>query len=578
MRSKDPKYSWLMLLHDYWSILKGRRLKFFFFTALRMNSDLFSFAIAFFLGSIVDFFTVYTGGSLKTFYIYVSAITFLATFQVLFRFFAKFPMQNIAAELRKEVRIKAMSNIIDLDLRWHEKEETGSKIHKINVGGENIFEGLHKFSNEGINITTNLIASLIIFSGISMKYFAYSLAYIAIYLASEHYYNRQVDRCENELNKIKEKVSGKIHESASNILALKSLGLKDTFKRQTADYESRYYAAWLKKKKISQSKSMTVKVFAAFGYALFILVVGLDFASGLITLGSIMVFASYFGNLRKSLEEITNRIGEFIAVKSSIGRFMTIFRYDIIEEPDKLKFPKNWRRIEFKNISFRYKDKDVLRNFSLIINRGEKIGVAGSSGCGKSTIVKLILGLYRPDKGMILIDGKPISSYSHKSLTDSISVVLQESEMFNFTLIENITISSAKKDFKRFSQVSEIAQLSELIKKLPKGINTMIGEKGYKVSGGERQRIGIARALYKNSDLLILDEATSSLDSNTEHKIQKEIDKLDKTIITIAHRISTLKNTDRIIVMEKGKIIEEGTFKGLRKNKGVFYRLNKRQD
>jgi ABC-type multidrug transport system fused ATPase/permease subunit len=147
------------------------------------------------------------------------------------------------------------------------------------------------------------------------------------------------------------------------------------------------------------------------------------------------------------------------------------------------------------------------------------------------------------------------------------------------TLLENVTISSPKKDFKKFEKTIRIAQLRELIKKLPKGINTLIGEKGYRLSGGERQRIGIARAIYTNNPMIILDEATSALDSKTENLIEKGIEQNfeNKTLLVIAHRLSTLKNVDKIVVMEKGEIIEEGAYKDLLKKRGEFYKLWRQQ-
>jgi ABC-type multidrug transport system fused ATPase/permease subunit len=211
----------------------------------------------------------------------------------------------------------------------------------------------------------------------------------------------------------------------------------------------------------------------------------------------------------------------------------------------------------------------------LKIKRKEKIGIVGESGSGKSTLTKLILGLYHPNKGKILIDGVDIKEYKYSSLTEVVGVVLQESEIFNTSLINNVTISSRKKNVRLFEEVVGLSQLEPIIKKLPRGINSLLGEKGYHLSGGERQRIGIARALYKDSQFLILDEATSSLDSKTERLIQESIkDTLeDKTVLIIAHRFSTLKDVDRIVVMDKGKIIEKGSYDELVRKRGKFYSL-----
>jgi len=174
-----------------------------------------------------------------------------------------------------------------------------------------------------------------------------------------------------------------------------------------------------------------------------------------------------------------------------------------------------------------------------------------------------------------MVDDIDLKEFKHTSITDTVGVVLQEAEMFNLSLLENVTISSTKVDAEKFKKAAQISQLEPIIKQLPSGLNTLIGEKGYQLSGGQRQRVGIARAVYKDSSILVLDEATSALDSKTEDLIQKSLDKHLKnaTMLIIAHRLSTLRNVDRIIMMEKGKIIESGTFEQLLQQRGKFYEL-----
>jgi len=264
---------------------------------------------------------------------------------------------------------------------------------------------------------------------------------------------------------------------------------------------------------------------------------------------------------------------ELIRIKADMARFMTIYKLGVNNRHGTETLEKKWERINFKNLSFRYKQKYVLKDFNLNVQKGEKIGIVGKTGSGKSTLIKLLLGLYPLQKGKISIGGKTLESYSQETLNDNFSVVLQESEMFNTSLKENVMISAKEHSNKRFKKALEISQLDELVGKLPQSVHSLLGEKGYKVSGGERQRVGIARAIYKNTPILILDEATSALDSKTEKKIQEAMNTTfaDKTMIIIAHRLSTLKNTDRIIVLDKGKIVEEGSFNSLLKQKGLFY-------
>ncbi len=575
------EYTWPRYLKDYWALLDKDRTKFLFYTILRSISNLAPFAITFILGLTIDFFSTYqSGDSLQKFYIFVIIIGILGVVHVWLRFFAKVRMQTIAANIRKDVRVKAMSKLMNLELRWHENEDTGSKVHKINEGGESIFNGIREFSNAGLNISVNFIGSILIFLTLNWKYAVFASIYSLIYFYGEAYYNKKLDFWQSEMNKIRENVSGKIHESASNVLTVKSLGLKDTFQKSAETQEKKYYNVWLKRRAANEKKLKAIKSFSGVVEATFILIIGLDFVRGNITLGLILVYFTYLHKLTTALHLTTHNMSSFISSKSGVGRFMTIFRKEIIDkETDKAKISKAWKKIEFRNLHFKYKEKNVLNNVNLSISRGEKIGLVGKSGCGKSTVAKLLLGLYSPQKGGILIDNKDLENYSHKSVTDTISIVLQESEMFNLSLLENIAISSTKKDLKKLTLATKIAQLNPLIKKLPLGLNTLIGEKGYQLSGGERQRVGIARAIYKDSSLLILDEATSALDSKTETLIQRSLEKLlkNKTMLIIAHRLSTLRNVDRIVVMAKGRVVEESSFNELISRKGYFYKLYKLQ-
>jgi ABC-type multidrug transport system fused ATPase/permease subunit len=268
-------------------------------------------------------------------------------------------------------------------------------------------------------------------------------------------------------------------------------------------------------------------------------------------------------------------MGDLVDLKSDIARMMPIFWHGHTLKTGNKQFPVRWNKIELKNVSFSYKkDAVALANINLTINRSEKIGIAGHSGSGKSTLAKLFLGLYQIDSGSFSVGSQNYYDIKHEEVINNLTVVLQESELFNVSLKENITMMREVSD-KVFVQAIKIAQLEEIIARLPLGVETLIGEKGYALSGGERQRVGIARAVCKNAPIMILDEATSALDSNTEKKVMDALlgpygEK--KTIIIIAHRISTLQNTDKVLVFEKGNIAEEGTFSSLTQQKHSLFK------
>lgn len=218
------------------------------------------------------------------------------------------------------------------------------------------------------------------------------------------------------------------------------------------------------------------------------------------------------------------------------------------------------QEMEIRNVSFSYEknNKEILSDFSLTIKQGERVGIRGASGAGKSTLMNLMLGLYTPDKGEILIDGVELNTSTRRMWQNCVGYVPQSVFLLDSTLLENITLGVKTEDIdhKRVMEVIEMASLTEFVKLLPDGLNSRIGEAGCRVSGGERQRIGIARALYKNPDILFFDEATSSLDRTTEQSINFSIEELSKrnsniTIVAIAHRDSSLEFCNRIINIEK---------------------------
>ncbi len=571
-------YPTTQFIKDYWLFLDGHRFSFLFFTLLRSSSVLANFGMVYFLGKIVDFFTTFqTGHSLSKFYLFTFLIGILGVYSVWMRVYSKFKLEKIGAQLQKEIRVKAMQNLMNFELSWHEKEAAGAKLEKIDHGAQSLTEFMHLFSNDLIGILTDTFAGLFLLATLSFSYFLYGLFIALLFNLGLFYFNKRIVFLAAQLDKSKEKISGKFHESISNLLTIKALGLKEQISQKVKTNEEDYYRLWLKAKNLGYWKIRVIKGLSAFSYAGFILLLGLDLTHSKITVGFIVTYAAYFNRLITGLDGLSNNLELFITQKSGVGRLMTILDAHSFKQ-EKNEIPENWKKIEFVNVTFSYKHKKVLQNFNLTVNRGEKIGLVGRTGSGKSTLFKLLLGLYKPQKGDILIDGMSVKKYDSNSLAEKFSIVLQESELFNTSLLENITIATNKENPEHLKKSILISQLETVIKTLPSGLHTLIGEKGYRVSGGERQRIGLARALYKDSSLLLLDEATSHLDSQTEYAIQKELEQLkDKTLLIIAHRLSTIKNVNKIIVLAQGKIIEEGTFNELAKKQGLFSTLSKLQ-
>jgi subfamily B ATP-binding cassette protein MsbA len=248
---------------------------------------------------------------------------------------------------------------------------------------------------------------------------------------------------------------------------------------------------------------------------------------------------------------------------------------DIKEEPGALSLPPVSTGVDFRNVTFKYDEDAVLKDITLHVKMGEVIALVGMSGAGKTSLVNLLLRFYDISDGQILIDGQDIRKVALKSLRDQIALVTQQTILFNDTVRNNISYGSRSRSDEEIMEAAKAARAHDFIVSLPLGYDTVIGEQGVKLSGGERQRLSIARALLRNAPILILDEATSSLDSDSETEVQRALEKLieNRTVFVIAHRLSTIRNANRIIVLSEGRIVEEGSHDELIVLSGEYRRL-----
>ncbi len=298
---------------------------------------------------------------------------------------------------------------------------------------------------------------------------------------------------------------------------------------------------------------------------------------GLITVGVFVLLQSYAVNLIDQLWGFTRIVRDMHEAYADAKEMVEILKlpHEIVDTPMAKELKVTKGEIEFKNLHFAFNEtRTVLENINILIKPGEKVALIGPSGAGKTTFVRLLLRLYSATAGQILIDGQDIAKITQGSLRQNISLVPQDPILFHRTLAENIGYGKPDATLAQVKKAAKLAHCDEFIKNLPYGLETLVGERGIKLSGGERQRVAIARAILKNAPILILDEATSSLDSHSEMLIQDALNTLmeGKTTIVIAHRLSTIQKMDRIIVIDNGKIIEEGSHADLLQNENSLYK------
>lgn len=314
--------------------------------------------------------------------------------------------------------------------------------------------------------------------------------------------------------------------------------------------------------------SPVMYLIASFGIA-FVLYYGTRLIhSGSMTAGSFASFVTSLLLLYKPIKTLGNTLTKFQSIFVALGRVFELFDYvpTIKDKPQTVALQDLHSDITFENVCFAYNEsKTVLKNINLCVKKGETIAIVGNSGGGKSTLVNLLPRFYDVTQGAVKFDGIDIRDFKLTELRDRMSVVFQDNFLFTGTIRENIMLANPNASKDDLNSVINASHLRELIEMLPNGLDTMLGERGTSLSGGQRQRIAIARAMIRNTPIIILDEATSALDNESEAIVQKALDNLmsNKTVFVIAHRLSTIKNADRIIVINDGKIVEEGSHEEL---------------
>jgi len=368
-----------------------------------------------------------------------------------------------------------------------------------------------------------------------------------------------------------------LQETISGTRIVKAFGMEDYEGRRFAKENENLFRFFMKAVSIRAMSSPFMEFLGGLGIAAIVFYGGYQVINGTSTPGTFFSFLTALIMLYepvKRLTNVNNTIQQGISAAIRVFGIMDITP-EIENRKNSVELPRISDRIEIRNVTFSYDDDPVLKNINLDIKSGEVLALVGMSGGGKTTLVNLIPRFYDVTEGEILIDGYDIRNVTVESLREQIGIVTQQTILFNDTVRNNIAYGDIKKSDEEIINAAKSANAYQFVKNLPKGFETMIGEQGARLSGGERQRLSIARALLKDAPILILDEATSSLDTEAEMEVQGALENLMKgrTTFVIAHRLSTISHANRIIVIVNGRIIEEGTHDTLLADKGEYYKL-----
>ena len=580
-KNKQINFTWIDFAKAIWFFLDTERKRFSLSTCALIVIFLYFMVPPYIVGRIVDYLNL---GLYKTSLqpIYLST-AFLAISMIVvswIRLSIKLQFLKARTAIGYNARVWSFQRLLEKSLTWHAKEDSGNKVTKIATGASALADTLQSMQMEALDILAKIIGTLCSFIFLDFSVFLFALAYIAVFLLLQSIFQKKVVSEFYHLRRLKEQAGGAMTEGANNIQTLKSFGITDASKLRVAETEKQTKNQELRVVTIINNKWKCFQIANGLAMGLIVFILVHKFLNNQITIGLIFPYFSYFWTLSMTVGNSTGIFDRFTEYKTAVGRLMPLFSSTEHEQKKDhlLHFPNNWQNLKFNNITFRYPsalNEFELKNINLTIPRNSKIAVVGQSGSGKSTISKLLLGLYEPFSGDISLDQMKISKVSHHELLQKVSVVPQDSELFNMSVLDNITLMS-EADEELISRVIKITQLEDVIAALPNGVQTLIGEKGYYLSGGQRQRIAIARALYRQPEILVLDEATSSLDSRTEELVHRALigSLKNSTLIIIAHRLATIKEVNQVYVIKKGELVEQGSFNDLSTNPDTsFYSI-----
>src|SRR5215471_10067900 len=484
---RPSRFSFFNLASALWYFLGPERWAFLVFSGILLIVLCYTLVPPYIVGLTTNFLIGYVKAdsnlrpSISPLFWFAGLLSGSYAVVSLIRLSSKRMLGRISLNARYRAKVSGFERLLDSSLSWHQQESTGNKAQRVLTGAEAVREWTGDVLNNFLGTVATFAGSLIAGVLLHPVFILFFLYYLGVLMATELFFDNRIARLSDHINESLENASGGFVESASNILSVKAMGAAGRMTNNLAEREELARRLSYERLRLGNSKWMCFQIHNAICWGTYLLFVAFMVMHGKLSAGFFLTYATYFDKLREAAVDFTDRFQLMIERKSNLGRMMPLFWIDNRLAQGTHEFPIDWHGIYVRGAVFRYDNKPAMGPLSLEVKRGEVIGIAGPSGSGKSTLIKLLLGLYHLEGGSLQIGEVPISDIRHEELISNIAVVLQETELFNFSLRENITMM---RDVPAgvLQRAIEVACLTDIIGRLADGLETVIGEHEYSLS------------------------------------------------------------------------------------------------
>src|SRR3989454_3116075 len=510
------------------------------------------------------------------------AVLGIAALDAICSYAEKYLTTSVGQWVAHDLRRALYSHIQRLSLAYHDEKRTGDLISRVTTDIDAIQSFITSGLLQTLVNTLTLLGMVGVMFYLNWQFTLIALSVAPVLFAIVYTYTRRIKKASRAVRKKEGEITSVIEEVLSSIRVVKAFAREDYEVKRLEEQGLEGVEVALRARSLKAKLTPIVDLIVAMGTCLVLWFGSRLVMSGSLSAGELVVFILYLGKMYKPMQELSKMTDTYSKAAVGYERIREVLETDkeIKDVRGAIRAPRFKGKIEFDHASFAYDpETPILKDVSFTIEPGQVAALVGPTGAGKTSIISLIPRFYDPSSGVVKIDGADIRRYKQQSLRQQISFVLQETMLFHSTVWQNIAYGKPEASRQEIIAAAELANASEFIDKLSDGYDTVLGERGMTLSGGQRQRIAIARAVIRNTPILVLDEPTSGLDSSSEKLVFEALDRLmkNKTTIVIAHRLSTIRNADMIFVIDDGRIVESGRHEELMKQGGLYAELHNLQ-